>query len=462
MRKEERIAHIRVFTDMIMADTVIDAREMECLDELRAAYKFTQQEEIQAQGITLAEAIDTLRHSDWEMRQELIRHCRELSMSDKFCARIEALLIMSITKGLDDVWGEVSHIYSFPKSILNIPASCLIYIEGRHAESIDGVVERNYRALFSEFRLAGFEFVYIPRIVSHYRESDPELIDKIVRFVAPQLSPEGRSASIDKLLRMTTPEFTKDILCNKLGMDALRNTPPALFMKIGNSFVGETVYSNYLKMDVEGDLMRGVHGFLDEFTSMLSSDIAIVSNVKEQRHQFLYTGFYKMLLDAHLLRKHVRSRVFINPYKEEIFLPDIDATLSSLHRREKALYLTLLALSGRGGVNFSAPSNAREIETYRQHMGQVQALYGRIYGMFGGEEAKAPDLTQADIRRPMLSLIKRQLLKVADSLHNVGDYMVNKDADGSLFIHLDDDLVSIRDPHTGDMVALSEWIEKFS
>lgn len=459
MKKEERIAYIRVFYDLIMADTVIDAGEMSYFAELRSEFRFTQQEEIDARLMTLAQAIDILRNSDEELRKGLVARCKELSVSDGFCARSEALLIMGVAKSLNDFCGEVNHVYSFPKHIFNIPESCLIYIEGQTTEYIDAIVEKNYRSLFSEFRLGGFEFIYIPHVINHYKESSPKLVDSIIAFVAPKLSPEGRSASIDKLLKMTTPEFTKDILCNKLGMDALRNTTPALLLKIGTSFVEDTVYANYLKMDIEGDVIKDVHHFLDEFTSMLSTDVVVMSNNKEQRNQFLYTGFYKLLLDTHLMRKHVRSRVFINPYKEEIFFPDIDTVLSGLHRREKALYLTLLVMSLKGGINFTAPSSAKQMQSYNTRMQKLQRLYGNIYGLFGGDSKKAPELMISDIRRPMFSLIKRHISKLADQLHNFGDYMVCKDNLGEFFIHLDSELVFVKDTQTGEMLPLNQWTE---
>lgn len=457
MKSNERIACIRIFSDLIMADTVIDAGEMQYFDELRSVLKFTRQDEIDASAMTLSEAVEIMREADAETRGELLRRCRELSLSDGFCARSEALLIMAVTKALDSFWGEVSHVYSFPKQMFNIPTSCIFYIEGQPTEYIDSIVERNYRALFSEFRLAGFEFIYIPHVVGHYRDAEPGLMDSIVGFVAPKLSEEGRHASVEKLLKMTTAEFTKDILCNKLGMEALRGTTPALFLKTGISYVGDTVYSNYLKMDIEGDLLKDVHNFLDEFTSMLSSDVVIMSNNKEHRNQFLYTGFYKLLMDTHLMRRHVRSRVFINPFKEEIFFPDIDTVLRGLHRREKALYLTLLVLSGEGGVNFSSPDGARQIAAWNKRMARVQELYCRIYGLFGGDSDKAPDLTQSDIRRPMLSLIKRHVGKLADQLHDVGDYMVSRDDDGNMAVHLSPDLVMVRDTATGEMTPLALW-----
>ena len=58
MKSNERIACIRIFSDLIMADTVIDAGEMQYFDELRSVLKFTRQDEIDASAMTLSEAVE--------------------------------------------------------------------------------------------------------------------------------------------------------------------------------------------------------------------------------------------------------------------------------------------------------------------------------------------------------------------------------------------------------------------
>ncbi len=461
MKSSERIAYIRIFYDLIVADNVIDAGEMRCYDELKSYIKFSRQEEIKASEMTLSEAVDILRKSDAETKKELIERCRVLSISDGFCARPEALLTMSVERILDPFWGKVSKIYSYPKLLFDIPTSCIIYIESHAAECIDASVEKNYRSLFSEFRLAGFEFIFIPEVIKHYQESAPSMMEKIVGFIAPKLSEDGRKASVEKLLQMTSSEFTKDILCNKLGMEELRNTYPALLLKIGNSYVGDQLYSNYLKVDIEGNVLEDVHRFLDEFTSMLSSDVIIISNNKEQYDQFIYSGFYKLLLDTHLMHRHVRSRIFINPYKEEIYFPDIDTALRGLHRREKALYLTFIALATRNdGIIFSSPSNSNEFKQYTAAFDRIKRVYERIYSLFGGDSDKVPDISVPEIRRPMLSLIKKQVNGLADALHNIGDYLIYKDDNNTFRIHIDCDLVFVADFDTNNMIPLKDWLNK--
>lgn len=81
-----------------MADTVIDAGEMQYFDELRSVLKFTRQDEIDASAMTLSEAVEIMREADAETRGELLRRCRELSLSDDFCAGRKPCLLWPLPR----------------------------------------------------------------------------------------------------------------------------------------------------------------------------------------------------------------------------------------------------------------------------------------------------------------------------------------------------------------------------
>jgi hypothetical protein len=237
---------------------------------------------------------------------------------------------------------------------------------------------------------------------------------------------------------MTTTSFCKDILCNKLGITSLRTSSPSLLIKIGESYVEDNIYSNYLKVEVEADIVATLQKILDDFMSMMSSDVITISKAEEKENQFLYHGFYKQLLDIFMMRKNVRSKLIINPYKEEISFPDIDGKLEKLHRREKALYVLLLITTFEGGINFNPPTTAKQLARYNARMAVLQERYQKIYELFGGD--KAPDLSQPEIRRPIISCLKRSLGLLKEMLYNSEDYMITKDEYGNLRVELEEDL----------------------
>ena len=168
---------------------------------------------------------------------------------------------------------------------------------------------------------------------------------------------------------------------------------------------------------------------------MIRADEITIRTEEEKCNQFLYHGFYKQLLDIFLVRKNIRSRLFIQPYTEEITFPDIDEKLAKLHRREKALYVLLLIMSREGGVNFNQPKTAKQLESYNKKMERLQHKYQIIYEYLGGDNA--PDLRQAEIRRPIISCLKRSLNAMDGILYNFKDYTITKDEYGTLKIGLE-------------------------
>lgn len=448
MRAEERIAICRILTDLIKADLVIDSNEMQEYVKLCESYNIRREEEIKASSITLSEAVSLLKQSDRGLQRDLIGDFCDLSMSDGFCARPEALLLIGLSRCLEDPYSS-AQILSIPQPVFNVAFGSVLYIESSTNEGLNQVINDNFRTLFKECQVVGFNFIYVPKVIEHYRSTDRKLTSRIVRFLSPALSDEGVENVINGLLSINTQNFCKDILCNKLGIKELRDTEPALLIKIGRSYVNDNLYANYLKINVDENIVKQMLKLLDTFSGMLSSDNINVSKVEEKKNQFLYHGFYKQLLDIYLIRRNVRSTVNVHPYKEEILMPDIDMKLTKLHRREKALYLLLLIVSKEGGINFNLPQNAKQAQIYEKRMRLFQNRYKVIYELFGGERGGAPDLTQAEIRRPIISCLRRSLAEISGVLYNANDYMINKDVDGYIKVNLDDKELFIFEPERG-------------
>lgn len=448
MRAEERIAICRILTDLIKADLVIDSNEMQEYIKLCESYNIRREEEIKASSITLSEAVSLLKQSDRGLQRDLIGDFCDLSMSDGFCARPEALLLIGLSRCLEDPYSS-AQILSIPQPVFNVAFGSVLYIESSTNEGLNQVINDNFRTLFKECQVVGFNFIYVPKVIEHYRSTDRKLTSRIVRFLSPALSDEGVENVINGLLSINTQNFCKDILCNKLGIKELRDTEPALLIKIGRSYVNDNLYANYLKINVDENIVKQMQKLLDTFSGMLSSDNINVSKVEEKKNQFLYHGFYKQLLDIYLIRRNVRSTVNVHPYKEEILMPDIDMKLTKLHRREKALYLLLLIVSKEGGINFNLPQNAKQAQIYEKRMRLFQNRYKVIYELFGGERGGAPDLTQAEIRRPIISCLRRSLAEISGVLYNANDYMINKDVDGYIKVNLDGKELFIFEPERG-------------
>ncbi|MBD5329315.1 MAG: hypothetical protein HDS03_05460 [Bacteroides sp.] len=450
MSREEKMAVARIFSDLIKADRIVDTGEMECWQRICEKYKITKDIRVAAREISFAQALNIICQSeDTRIRTDLLADCREMTVSDGFCAHSEALLIIALTKMLDTDSEFSGDVYSIPRASFNIDISTALYIENYYDLETNQAIRQQYRSIFKEFQLAGFHFVYIPKIIEHYRDTDPTLFKQILEFLSPATSTEGIEIIYRSLMDMTTSLFCQDILCNKCGISALHHTQPSLFIKIGNSFVGEEPYANYLRIEADHEILKTVQEFSDRFCDLLSSDVYVINTSEERDNQFHFHGFYKQLLDIFLVRRNIRSRVLIDPYKSRISFPDIDANDNKLTRRDRAFY-TLMLCYGRDGMNFRTPTNKHERELYERRMARMQKQYTMLYEMFGGDPKTVPDLAA---RRSTLVSHIRNMIRDLDALYNKDDYSVSSDR--SVYtVHLEQDKVWVMEADSDEPVAL--------
>lgn len=455
MRAAEKIAVSRIFADLIKADRIVDTGEMECWRNICNKYAIDKDVRIEAREVSFADALNVICNSGVQgLKEDLLGDCREMTVSDGFCAHSEALLMIALTTMLESEQPFRGEVISIPKANFNIDIATALYIENEFDPETNESIRAHYRSIFKEFQLAGFHFVYIPKIIDHYRSTDPVLFKDILSFLAPSMTEIGLDNTYKSLMKMTTGVFCKDLLCNKCGITELRNTMPSLLIKIGNSFVDEAQYANYLKIDVDEDISTTVQTFVDRFSEMLSSDVFVVNTSEERDNQFHFHGFYKQLLDIFLVRRNIRSTIHLNPYKEEIIFPDIDAKAMGLHRRERALYALLLC-QGADGINFSAPKSVDALERYNRRMKRIQQRYSAIYEMFGGEKETAPDLSVPEIRRPIFSCLKRSI-KNLQALYNPEDYNITKSGDGAFSVNVEPELVYVCQLDNDEPIPLRE------
>lgn len=455
MLRGHKVAIARIFADLIKADRIIDTGEMECWNRICAKYSIDKEIETEAQYVSFADALDSICASGVQgLKEDLLGDCRSMTVSDGFCAHSEALIMIALILMLDAGQPFRVEVFSIPKASFNIDIATSLYIESDYDPDTNEAIRENYRSLFKEFQLAGFHFVYPPKIIEHYQQTDPELFHQILSFLAPSMSDAGIENAYKSLMKMTTEVFCKDLLCNKCGITDLRDTYPSLLIKIGNSFVGEDSYANYLKIEVDEDILPTVQSFVDRFCEMLSSDVYVVNTSEERDSQFHFHGFYKQLLDIFLIRKNIRSCIRIDPYKEEIFFPDVDAKANGLHRRERALYALLLCC-GKDGVRFNQPKSADALLKYKKRIEKIQAQYIAIYTMFGGDGETAPDLSVPEIRRPIFSCLKRSLKNIP-SLYNPEDYNISKNRDGVFSVNIDDNMVYVTELDSDEPVPLTD------
>lgn len=457
MTQEERSSLMRIVVDLIKADAIIDSREIEWLARLREKYRIRQTDEVEAAKMTLEEAVNTTAEMETEEKADLMGDFRGAAMSDDFCAREEALLILALETVLSpDAPMEATILSAEVKDGIDMDDAQVLYTESCSAEEANAQIADHYREIWTELRLAGFDFVYLPQVAAHYREVEREELKSIIGFLFPEAGESRAERAVERICNLQTANFCKDYLVAKMGLDRLKDCGASLLVKIGNNRVNGKPYANFLHLELTADVLGCVRGLVDEFSKLYKT--RVLNYLEEASGRFVYAGFYKQVIDLVMLRRAIRSRVVADAAHREIRLTDADVVLNGLSRREKTLYTLLLMESPSGGINFTPPASdvPRIVERYNRRMRRVQEKYAKIYHLFGGDAAQAPDLSDAKTRLPMLSHIRRHISDVAHLLHNPDDYLVQRNHYGNYAVNLDAELCLCYDAMTGRECMFSE------
>ena len=445
---------MRVFTDLIKADGIIDTREIISLENLRKKYGVKKEDEIFASSHTLAMALDELSGMDNGLKHDLLGDVMNIAMSDDFCAREEALLILAIRNCLTINTGNRVTVLSINTSDLNFEESQIIYVESEYDEEINRQINDHYRDICAEIRLAGFDFVYLPKMSEHYKSVSEADLLYLIEFLYPKVSEERLASIANQLRDLSTEHFCKDQLAVKLNVKEMQYVSPSIMIKIGNSLVDDRLIGNFLLVEIDNDVLESIRGILDLFAENYRN--YRLNYLKEEWGRFVYKGFYKQIFDIIMLRKGIRSTVVIDSLREQIYFPEADVKIEKIHRREKALYALFLLESRSGGVNFNKPTSPKQLERYTKRMAAIQKKYKAIYRMFGGEAEKAPNLEISEIRLPMISLLNKQIRKSGDILYHIDDYTIKRNIFGNYGVSLPNDLCCCCEDAKTDIKLISD------
>lgn len=456
MKQAERASIMRILVDLIEADGIIDTRELISLDRLRKKYAITQEDEKMSASFTFAESLQILANVDLETRHHLLTDFESVAMSDDFCAREEALLILSLRCCLTIDTGAEVNVFSVDASNLSIEDTQILYLESEYDKDINDEIQKQYREICAEIRLAGFDFVYLPKIIEHYKSISETDVLHIASFIYPKVSTERLKLIVSQLLSLTTEKFCKEQVAIKIGVKQFETLNPSIMIKIGESIVDEKNMSNFMVVEIDEGFLSSIRILLDMYSESYRN--YRLNYLREEKGRFIFKGFYKQLFEILMLRKGVRSLVVIDPAREKIYFPEADAVLENVHRKEKALYALFLMESASGGVNFNKPKpgTPKLMERYERNMNRLMRKYSIIYHKFGGDIDKTPDIRAYEKRAPMMSLLKKQLLKLGDALFHVDDYTIQRNFFGNYSVSISSALCYCADNKDNGITLLSE------
>ena len=455
MRQIERASIMRIVSDMVKADAIIDMREIEFLNGVRQKYSIKREDETLAEKLTLATAFQTLKEISESLRQDLWGDLRGMALSDNACSREEAMYLLTIVACLFENLSDNSAVYSveLPENI-KLDSSQVLYIEGEYYKETNREINVHYREIINELRLAGFNFVYIPKVGEHYRSLSREDLHTLISFLYPSVTAIQIEHVAKQLTTLSTSDFCKTEIVGRMKIDALAHSLPSIMFKIGTSNIGGKNYDNFLVLTIDEDALIAICRIVDTFVSMFKP--RLLNPTYEEKQRFVYHGFYKQIFDSFIYKKGIRSSVVVDLVHGEILLPEADNKIIGLHRREKALYALFLLESSSGGINFTKPNGLRSLDKYNHRMAAIQRKYEILYENFGGERSKAPQIELSENRLPMISLIKRQFRQLGDLLNQPDDYLVQRNMFGNYCVTIPPELCLCFDTATAKICPFDE------
>lgn len=386
LEREHKIAFARIITDLIEADFVVEADEMEFFEKIisKDGFAISTSMLAEAKKMEMEKALSIINGLDDETRMTMVDTLKQLSMSDGVCVPYEAILIFAV----EQVLKHNATMHTIPQSGINIDNLKVIYIENEETET-GRQIEKNLSSITSEMKLAGFDFVYIPSLTRDFRLMEHDYLKKVVKYMIPSISDERVAMICENLRNLTTAKFCRDLLYKKLGMNLI-DCKPSLLIKINdsdivNKYESEEVardrYSNFLQLELSDNALEDIRSIIETYHSMISCSITVESRPRTPK--FIYAGFHRSLFELIAFgrdQKEYRLVFDITGHKANIYFESTDDTellTLKLNPQETALYYMIVKQSIAGnGLDWREHIPESEKK-------QILDEYNRIYNWIG-------------------------------------------------------------------------------
>lgn len=433
MTTDQRIAIARIIVDIIKADRVIEVDEMQNFNNLIDRYNISPSELKEAYTISFADAVGEITLMPYDEQLKILNDLCGLANSNGSCTRDEALILLALKYCLSDM-GADADVISVKVEERWFDDCQLLYLEPSYDNDVNSVIERDYRILSTELRLAGFDFVYIPRIVSQYVSTDDKFMRAVVLMLDPSLSERALNSLITRVKEFTTAGFCIDQLGWKLGFAKLRemDTTPSVIFRIGISRIGKDTKANFLRIFVDKKITDTLRKLTDDLRDLMTITDIRIPNVREEKGEFAYSGFYRQFFDILLMEPVVKNKLIVNLIEDREplrFYPS-GFEVSDITRRDKALYTLLVHSIPNGGIKFPTPQQINTSAKAKEKMDSIQSRYRKFYQAFGGDPALAPDLSDPKRRNPMLAKLRREMGKLRGSVENIDKFIIERNNAG--------------------------------
>lgn len=450
MSKKSALA--RLLSDFIKADNIIEKDEIELLSELSEQFHISEEDKRDAEKLQFADAVDELASLPMHQRKEVLQSLARMTVADGKCVPMEAMLMLAVKYSLTNDKNLRNRVKLLRGDSLEVGNSSfkIIYVESEYDDRLNAEISENLRSINSELNMIGVDFIYIPQVANDFAQMSSDYLHNVISYLAPSLKAEKRDAICHSLCTITTRRFCCDLLSRKLGIMELQRTKPALLISIGDSSmpvvlddgsVGHRVFTQYMHIELDGDVMKDIRMFVDDFKAYVENLTTTVTAPKADR--IMYQGFHRLLLDLHIYTgKKQDCTLLIDAKTYEVRFREIDEELV-LTRKVKSVYLTILqqTLCGKGK---SLRSNMESLKAFR-----------RIYYEMGAdnvdESTYEGDLTVS------LARIKKELTENHPMVQNIDRYLPIRGRSSSVTVNIEPDMVWVRTGGADVRLVDSHW-----
>lgn len=402
----EKSAYIRWLSDLMKADNIIASDEIEFLESRCREFSISQIDIENSLSLSLEKACDVLKKCKAQIRNKIAKQLKDLSLSDGSCSREEALLLLALFYNLSSKTKNLSRVISFPTPNLDFADSQVIFLESHEDNILNEIISGSIKGIINDLRIGGFDFIYIPQIARHYRETDKNLLSKIIKYLAPTLTDKETDNVLHEISNMTTRTFYKAIIQEKLNLN-LNIHHPSILIKIANTFVNGVKTSDFLCIKVDETIISFLRSMIEIFLDYQRCPTITIKNYIDSGGNFVYTGFYKTIFDLVTYRKGVRNKIIFNheDSHKRVIIRGPEAINLEMGLAEAALYEFLIreSISERRCVRFNGIS--------KKQRDKIREKFADIYMDYVGFRTNIPDITKTATRNPLLTKIRKAILK---------------------------------------------------
>ena len=405
------VAFVRVISELIRIDNVIDTEEINMLLRLEQQYGFDRSYKREAMSLSLADAIGQLSQLDLQARTQILQSFIDIAGADRVCVTREAIMLLALRYCLEGKMDRNCQVIDCPSSLIShYEQPYVMYVESEYDDEWHTQIGQQIELIQLLLQQQGLRLFYVEQIVSKLSEIDRDIMLTTLGYLAPELDDQQVSQIYERMQQTDTATFTTRVMGRDLQVSALRQTEPSLLISMGSAF---------LSIRLTTSVMSQIKTFLTDYSQLVSpASIANCHTSLEVGDDKLrYFGYYKAFFDFILKAEPKESRIVIWPLKSEFEFPEANRTLR-LNQQEASLYTLILEYTyrheGHGLPLCYTPAQKR-----------IEALYRTIYCC--KKCVDEADVIFPDNMAPIRAKIEKKMRDQLSGLSNLDDYIPRND-----------------------------------